>query len=100
MASCPVLAPYLHQTLSSLILIRTLCLTPCPWSIPAAETEYRALSPEELEACQRACRPGGARVRDFDTLALLQGLLKRGLIYLDVPIRPTDRVSIPPLEVC
>ena len=30
---------------------------------------------------------------------LLQQLYKKGLIHLDVPIRPNDHVSIPPLEV-
>ena len=30
---------------------------------------------------------------------LLQQLYKKGLIHLEVPIRPDDHVSIPPLEV-
>ena len=68
-------------------------------SLPCAgETEYRQLAPEELQLCQEACRAGGVRVRDCDP-RLLQGLHRRGLVYFDIPIRPDDHVSIPPLEV-
>lgn len=48
--------------------------------------------------CTEAARPGGVRLRDTDA-ALVESLHKRGLLYLDVPIRPDDHVSIPPLEV-
>jgi hypothetical protein len=37
-------------------------------------------------------------VSSFDG-ALLQGLYKRGLIYLEVPVAADDRISLPPLEV-
>ena len=30
---------------------------------------------------------------------LVEALHKKGLLYLEVPIRPDDHVSIPPLEV-
>ena len=61
------------------------------------EQEHRALSPEELKVCQDCCK-AGAKVADLDR-QLLQQLYKKGLIHLDVPIRPEDHVSIPPLEV-
>ena len=64
----------------------------------AGETEFRQLSPEEVALCQDACRPAGLQVQDVGAAAL-QPLYKRGLVYLDVPIKPTDHVSIPPLEV-
>ena len=62
------------------------------------EQEFRALSPEELKACQDGCKPGACKVADLDR-QLLQQLYKKGLVHLDVPIRPNDHVSIPPLEV-
>lgn len=65
--------------------------------VATGEQEHRALSPEELKACQEGCKPG-AKVADMDR-QLLQQLYKKGLIHLDVPIRPEDHVSIPPLEV-
>lgn len=64
----------------------------------AGEQEFRGLSPEELKACEEACKPGGCQVADLDR-ALLQSLHKKGLVHLDVPIRSDDHVSIPPLEV-
>ena len=67
-----------------------------PWA--TGEQEFRALSPEELKACQDGCKPGACKVADLDR-PLLQQLYKKGLIHLDVPIRPNDHVSIPPLEV-
>ena len=67
-----------------------------PWA--TGEQEFRGLSPEELKACQDGCKPGACKVADLDR-PLLQQLYKKGLIHLDVPIRPNDHVSIPPLEV-
>lgn len=67
-------------------------------SCTVGESEVRSLSAEELKAIQDADRPRKLQVRDFNP-ALLQSLYKRGLIYLDVPIRADDHVSIPPLEV-
>lgn len=68
----------------------SLCIT--------GEVEFRSLAPTELAACTEAARPGGVRLRDADT-PLVDQLHRRGLIYLEVPIRPDDHVSIPPLEV-
>ena len=61
------------------------------------EQEFRGLSPEELKACEEACKPGGCHVADLDR-SLLQSLHRKGLVHLDVPIRSDDHVSIPPLE--
>ena len=55
------------------------------------------MSGEELALCTQAAQSRGARARDLHP-ATLQALLRRGLLYLDVPIRPDDHVSIPPLE--
>jgi hypothetical protein len=63
------------------------------------ETEYRQLQPAELQMCQDACRPGGLKVQEVGQ-DVLQPLYKQGLIYLSVPIQPSDHISIPPLEVC
>ncbi|BDA48371.1 Protein FAM91A1 [Coccomyxa sp. Obi] len=72
-----------------------------PWWIAhvvnLGEVEFRSLAPTELAACTEAARPGGVRLRDAD-MALIDQLHRRGLIYLEVPIRPDDHVSIPPLE--
>jgi hypothetical protein len=71
------------------------------------EAEFRELSPAEAQLLRQACEPvqgssssSGAThpVSAFDG-ALLQGLYKRGLIYLEVPVAPDDRISLPPLEV-
>lgn len=61
------------------------------------EQEFRGLSPEELKACEEACKPGGCNVADLDR-TLLQSLHRKGLVHLDVPIGSDDHVSIPPLE--
>jgi len=42
--------------------------------------------------------PPGLKLRDAD-MELVESLHKKGLLYLEVPIRPDDHVSIPPLEV-
>ena len=47
--------------------------------------------------CTEAARPGGLRLREADA-AMIDSLHRRGLLYLEVPIRPDDHVSIPPLE--
>ena len=60
--------------------------------------EFRNLTPTELAVCTEAARPGGVKLRDTDPV-LVEPLHKRGLLYLEVPIRPDDHVSIPPLEV-
>lgn len=65
----------------------------------AGEVEFRSLNPTELAVCTEAARPGGLRLRDTDDAALMDSLHRRGLLYLEVPIRPDDHVSIPPLEV-
>ena len=67
-------------------------------AILLGETEYRQLGEHELSLCRKACAPGGTAVQDLGK-AVLQPLYKKGLIYLAVPISPTDHISIPPLEV-
>ncbi|KAK9836344.1 hypothetical protein WJX81_007135 [Elliptochloris bilobata] len=63
------------------------------------ETEFRALTPAELRVCSAAAQAGGARVGDFaGEPGVVDELHRRGLLYFDVPIRPDDHVSIPPLE--
>jgi len=56
------------------------------------------MQPAELQICQDACRPGGLTVGEVGQ-EVLQPLYKQGLIYLSVPIQPSDHISIPPLEV-
>ncbi|KAK9917406.1 hypothetical protein WJX75_004000 [Coccomyxa subellipsoidea] len=81
--------------------VEPLELTKQPWwtahVVNLGEVEFRNLAPTELAVCTEAARPGGVRLRDTDA-ALVESLHKRGLIYLEVPIRPDDHVSIPPLE--
>jgi hypothetical protein len=93
---------------------------PCqpPYELPpTGEAEFRELTPAEAQLLRQACEPvqgsnsssnsssssggGGPAahpVSSFDG-ALLQGLYKRGLIYLEVPVAADDRISLPPLEV-
>ena len=73
-----------------------------PWKLLCGrltgEQEYQQLSPQELKTCRSIVGGGGRQVSVLPptTLAVLY---KRDLVYLDVPIRGTDHVSIPPLEV-
>ena len=60
--------------------------------------EYRNLSEKELALCTRAAMPAGLKLKEADA-DLVESLHKKGLLYLEVPIRPDDHVSIPPLEV-
>ena len=62
------------------------------------EVEYRNLSEKELALCTRAAMPAGLKLKEAD-VDLVESLHKKGLLYLEVPIRPDDHVSIPPLEV-
>jgi hypothetical protein len=62
------------------------------------EAEYRQLDPTEATVCHIAARPGGARYADLNGMAVRQ-LYQRGLVWLEVPVRPEDHVSVPPLEV-
>jgi hypothetical protein len=49
--------------------------------------------------CSAAAQAGGARLADLAAdAAVVDELHRRGLLYFDVPIRPDDHVSIPPLE--
>ncbi len=91
-AKCPCTDDMLQDI--GLILIPGFTSVKCA----AGEVEFRNLAPTELAVCTEAARPGGVRVRDSDG-TLVESLHKRGLLYLDVPIRPDDHVSIPPLEV-
>lgn len=61
------------------------------------EGEYRQLDPTEATVCHIAARPGGARYADLNGMAVRQ-LYQRGLVWLEVPVRPEDHLSIPPLE--
>ena len=66
----------------------------------AGETEFRALTPAELRVCSAAAQAGGVRLSSLASeLGVVDGLHRRGLLYFEVPIRPDDHVSIPPLEV-
>ncbi|KAI3436452.1 hypothetical protein D9Q98_005869 [Chlorella vulgaris] len=72
-----------------------------PWwlvhVVNLGESEYRQLDPTEATVCHIAARPGGARYSDLNGTAVRQ-LYQRGLVWLDVPVRPEDQLSIPPLE--
>ncbi|PSC69009.1 puromycin-sensitive aminopeptidase isoform X1 [Micractinium conductrix] len=72
-----------------------------PWwvvhVVNLGEAEYRQLDPTEATVCHIAARPGGARYSDLNGMAVRQ-LYQRGLVWLDVPVRPEDHLSIPPLE--
>lgn len=72
-----------------------------PWwvvhVVNVGEAEYRSLDPGELAACHVAARPGGARCAELHPAAV-GTLYRRGLVWLDVPVRPEDHLSIPPLE--
>jgi hypothetical protein len=92
-----------QHVLSLLPLLSPLCYF-------SGEAEFRELCPAEAQLLRQACEPvqGGSSsssngpavypVSSFDG-ALLQGLYKRGLIYLEVPVAAGDRISLPPLEV-
>ena len=69
-----------------------------PRVVCAGEVEYRNLSEKELALCTRAAMPAGLKLKEADA-DLVEALHKKGLLYLEVPIRPDDHVSIPPLEV-
>ena len=62
------------------------------------ESEYRQLPPPEAAVCHAAARQGGARFAEVNAAAV-RALYRRGLVYLEVPVRPEDHLSIPPLEV-
>ncbi|WIA36338.1 hypothetical protein OEZ86_007659 [Tetradesmus obliquus] len=88
-----------------------------PWwgvqVVNVGEAEFRELTPAEAQLLRQACEPMPAGsssssssssssvaahpVSSFDA-GLLQGLYKRGLIYLEVPVAADDRISLPPLE--
>jgi hypothetical protein len=92
------------------IHIYTCCAFSCTMHCTAiaGEAEFRELSPAEAQLLRQACEPvqgssssssaAAHPVSAFDG-ALLQGLYKRGLIYLEVPVAADDRISLPPLEV-
>lgn len=64
----------------------------------AAEEEFQELTPSELRVCRAIVGSNGLPAAQLPD-DILQALHKRGLVYLDVPVLPTDHVSIPPLEV-
>jgi FAM91 N-terminus len=59
--------------------------------------EFRELRTEELLMLKRAAEPGGAMVADLDAEVVAR-MLRRGLVYLDIPVAPWEHFSIPPLE--
>ncbi|CAK0785595.1 hypothetical protein CVIRNUC_008805 [Coccomyxa viridis] len=61
------------------------------------EVEYRNLAEKELALCTRAAMPPGLKLKDAD-MDMVEALHKKGILYLEVPIRPDDHVAIPPLE--
>ncbi|KAF8055757.1 Fam91a1 [Scenedesmus sp. PABB004] len=65
--------------------------------VNVGEAEFRELSPAEAGLLRAACEGAPPPASAFDP-GLLQGLYKRGLIWLDVPVAPTDRIALPPLE--
>ena len=67
-------------------------------SLHAGEVEYRNLAEKELALCTRAAVPPGLKLKDAD-MDMVEALHKKGILYLEVPIRPDDHVAIPPLEV-
>ncbi|KAG2449449.1 hypothetical protein HYH02_005596 [Chlamydomonas schloesseri] len=92
-----------------------------PWwrvaVVNIGESEYRELGEEELAHLKTAALPPhafdlgdptspsgsshagwGVRVRDLQPESVLRGLLRKGLVYLEVPVEPYDRFAIPPLE--
>jgi hypothetical protein len=66
-------------------------------NFPAGTTEFQDLSSQEVDvlrtASERACA-----ARELSP-KMLQLLLRKGLVYMEVPVGPTDRFAIPPLEV-
>ncbi|GBF94849.1 hypothetical protein Rsub_08021 [Raphidocelis subcapitata] len=74
-----------------------------PWWLVAVanvgETEWRELSQDESDLLKTACdaNKGPHTASRFDQ-SLLRALHRRGLVYIDVPVGPDDRFSIPPLE--
>ena len=42
--------------------------------------------------------PPGLKLKEAD-MDMVEALHKKGILYLEVPIRPDDHVAIPPLEV-
>lgn len=70
----------------------------CDSALAAGEVEYRNLAPKELALCTKAAMPGGLKLKEAE-MDMVECLHKKGLLYLEVPIRPDDHVAIPPLEV-
>ncbi|KAF5832134.1 FAM91 N-terminus-domain-containing protein [Dunaliella salina] len=73
-----------------------------PWwgvsCVNLGEAEYRELTPEEMAHVKTASLTSGSvQVRDLDE-AVLRELLRKGFVYIEVPVLPEDRFSIPPLE--
>lgn len=68
------------------------------------DAEFRELPGAEASLLRQAVEDGGSSnhggpaLFNFDA-ASVQSLYKKGIIYVDVPVAPTDRLSLPPLEV-
>ena len=68
-------------------------------NVGAAEADCEALSSAAVEAYQQVSRlPEGIRADELP-VDVVQNLYRRGLLFIDVPVKSTDYISIPPLEV-
>ena len=72
------------------------------WTVEAVAVtndEMRRSRKKEIEMVDKLLTSGAAlEVGELNDLETLISLYKRGLVYVDVPIAPDDRISIPPLE--
>lgn len=66
--------------------------------IQITELEFRTLNAQELELLHTACNGIGLEVRKIN-LDSLRSLYNRGLLYLRIPVKESNRFTIPPLEV-
>ncbi|KAL6756398.1 FAM91, N-terminal domain-containing protein, partial [Haematococcus lacustris] len=75
-----------------------------PWwtvsVVNIGESEYRELDAEEVAHLKTASGPGPEHVTCCADLrpAVLRSLLRKGLVYVEVPVALSHRFSIPPLD--
>lgn len=77
-------------------------LNPAPWwrvcVVNLGEVEYRTMSQTEAHACRLAANyADGVPFKMVDPNAVTS-LYVRGLVWFNIPIQPSDHISIPPLE--
>lgn len=90
---------YIHYTTAKQQQAHTGPFSSPPEAAPltaAAAAACRCRTP--LQVCHAAARPGGARASDVN-LGAVRSLYRKGVVWLEVPVRPEDHLSIPPLEV-